>query len=63
MSTLVQQRDDLKRRLFNAETELRELREYLRSDKFEWPNNDYVYVRTDILPKIEAVLNALVFPE
>jgi hypothetical protein len=37
-----------------------ELEAYLLSAKFAGPDNDYVHVRTDLLPKLAHVRSALV---
>lgn len=37
-----------------------ELEAYLLSDKFHGPDNDYVNVRTDMLPKLAAIKAELV---
>jgi len=36
-----------------------ELEAYLLSSKFHGPDNDYVHVRTDLLPKLARVRSAL----
>jgi hypothetical protein len=37
-----------------------ELEAYLLSDKFHGPDNDFVHVRTDMLPKLAQVRSALI---
>ena len=37
-----------------------ELEAYLLSSKFSAPGNDYVHVRTDLLPKLARVRSALI---
>jgi hypothetical protein len=37
-----------------------ELEAYLLSSKFHGPDNDYVHVRTDLLPKLAQVRSALI---
>lgn len=45
--------------LRDARELVEELEAYLLSSKFHGPDNDYVHVRTDILPKLAHVRSAL----
>lgn len=48
-------REALQATLRQVREELLDITRYLSSSKFSAPDADYVYVRTDILPKIERV--------
>ncbi len=52
---ITQERDAAQEKIRDLEDRLRDLEHYLLSDKFSWPENDYVHVRTDILPKISTI--------
>lgn len=46
-----------------ARQNLVELEAYLLSSKFQGPGNDYVHVRTDILPKLREIRSDLPLSE
>ncbi len=52
---LLIERDEAQEQLRRAREELIELETYLTSPKFAWPDNDYVHVKTDILPKLSRI--------
>jgi hypothetical protein len=56
---LTEERDDARKALRSARADLLDIMLHLSSSKFAWPDNDYVHVRTDILPEIEAVRFAM----
>jgi hypothetical protein len=55
IARLISERDEAQQTLRDAFYMLTELEHYLTSAKFNGPDNDYVHVRTDILPKIAQV--------
>lgn len=46
---------DLRQQLKDVQRQLLDIEVYLTTPKFQGPDNDYVHVRTDILPKIIGV--------
>ena len=46
--------------LRDARDIIEELELYLLSSKFHGPDNDYVHVRTDLLPRLARVRGALI---
>lgn len=48
-------RDELRALVRQVREELLDISLYLNSAKFSGADNDYVHVKTDILPKIERV--------
>lgn len=44
------------RDVWELECDILDIALYLRSDKFQGTENDYIHVSTDILPKINALL-------
>lgn len=59
IARLTAARDTARGQLATAEAELSAILAYLQSDKFAWPDSDYVHVRTDILPKLAALRGQL----
>lgn len=57
---LMQERDEALATIRAAREQLTDLQRYLTSDKFQGPDNDYVHVRTDVLPKIADVCFTLI---
>jgi len=57
---LLQERDEALATIRAARKQLTDLQHYLTSDKFQGPDNDYVHVRTDILPKIMGIFFTLI---
>ena len=55
IARLTQERDEALATIRKVREELIALSHYLQSSKFTAPDCDYVHVRTDILPKINAV--------
>lgn len=55
INRLIKERDELQHCLSYIERMLTDLTLYLTSDKFAWPDKDYAHVRTDMLPRIEAI--------
>lgn len=53
-------RDEAWQAMRDARDMLSELERYLTSSKFAGADNDYVHVRTDILPKIARARFALI---
>jgi hypothetical protein len=49
---------ELERRLANVREMLTETMTYLTTDKFAGVENDYVHVRTDMLPRLGEIRNA-----
>lgn len=49
---LTAQRDNARDTLKTAHDELTDILVYLSSDKFARPDNDYVHISTDIMPKL-----------
>jgi hypothetical protein len=45
----------LRDQLAEAEAAIREMQNYLLSSKFQGDGNDYVHVRTDMLPKLSSL--------
>lgn len=56
---LTQERATALATIEGAKDELDGILAYLCSDKFAWPDSDYVHVRTDIMPKLLALRSAL----
>ncbi|VTZ26214.1 conserved hypothetical protein [Methylocella tundrae] len=53
---VIRERDEAHQQLRQVRHMLRDIEHYLTSTKFtNSPDDDYVHVRTDILPKIAAV--------
>jgi hypothetical protein len=52
---LEQERWLLREQLTSARKQVAAIEAYLLSDKFHGPENDYVHVRTDMLPKLAAL--------
>lgn len=59
IARLISERDEARAVIRDARNALTDIERYLSSAKFVWPQNDYVHVRTDILPKIASVRFAL----
>lgn len=55
IARLTNERDDARDVIRRARDALTEIELYLTSSKFWAPGDDYVHVRTDMLPKISAV--------
>ena len=53
------ERLDWMEKAVNAEVALRELLQYLGTSKFQGVDNDFIYVSTDLYPKLVNVYNAL----
>jgi hypothetical protein len=51
---------DLRYQLAEAQKAVIELQNYLLSSKFQGVDNDYVHVRTDMLPKLDVLRTALI---
>jgi septation ring formation regulator EzrA len=51
---LQKENEELHQQLRDVREQLAEIERYLSSSKFQGPENDYVHVRTDILPKIRT---------
>jgi ATP-dependent RNA circularization protein (DNA/RNA ligase family) len=60
IARLTTERLDAIEQLGAARALLEELEAYLLSSKFAGPDNDYVHVRTDMLPKLAQVRSALI---
>jgi len=54
---LTNERNSALQELFLKNEAIIELLKYYSSDKFNWPENDYAHVRTDLLPRLQALLN------
>jgi hypothetical protein len=59
IARMTAERDTARGQLAEAESELAAILAYLATDKFAWPDSDYVHVRTDILPKLQRLRAAL----
>ena len=62
IAKLTRQRANALEALRDARELVEELEAYLLSSKFHGPDNDYVHVRTDLLPKLAHVRGALLEP-
>ena len=60
IARLTSERDEAQQTLRDARELVLELEAYLLSSKFAGPGNDYVHVRTDLLPKLAHVRGALI---
>jgi transcription elongation factor GreA-like protein len=60
IAKLTTERRELLEQLRDARDMVAELEAYLLSSKFAGPDNDFVHVRTDLLPKISRVKGALI---
>ena len=60
IARLTTERADAIEQLGAARALVLELEAYLLSSKFAGPDNDYVHVRTDMLPKLAQVRSALI---
>jgi len=60
IARLTTERADAIEQLDAARALVLELEAYLLSSKFAGPDNDYVHVRTDMLPKLAQVRSALI---
>ena len=59
---LQRERDEALEALEQTDKRLREIQAYLMSAKFCAPDSDYVFVSTDILPKIKSArLQTIIF--
>ena len=59
IARLTNERGEALEALAHARAMVCELEAYLLSPKFHGPDNDYVHVRTDILPKLAQLRGAL----
>lgn len=55
IARLTQDRNEAAAKLKAVQEELIALEAYLTSSKFQGPDNDYVHVRTDLLPKLSTI--------
>ena len=55
IARLTQERDAAQTTIRETRDALLEIILYLRSDKFRWPDQDYVFVSTDMLPKLNEL--------
>jgi hypothetical protein len=60
IARLTTDRNEALEQLSAARELILELEAYLLSAKFAGPDNDYVHVRTDLLPKLAHVRGALI---
>jgi hypothetical protein len=60
IARLTTDRNDAIEQLSAARELVLELEAYLLGPKFHGPDNDYVHVRTDLLPKLAHVRSALI---
>ena len=60
IARLTTERRELLEQLRDARDMIAELEAYLLSSKFAGPDNDFMHVRTDLLPKISRVKGALI---
>jgi hypothetical protein len=50
------ERDAKSCQLAEIQRELLDLMIYLQTDKFAWPDQDYVHIRTDLMPKLQSLM-------
>lgn len=50
----------LQEQVITARRQVEVLQDYFLSDKFQGLNNDYVHVRTDVLPKLAWIKSQLI---
>jgi hypothetical protein len=55
IQSLTMQRDAAREALQNAQAELNDLLVYLESSKFRGDGDDYIYITTDLKPKLMAL--------
>ena len=59
IAKLTQDRNEARSVISETECELIALLCYLETDKFSGPDNDYIHIRTDLLPKLQRISNTL----
>ena len=52
---LIRERDEYAAQVKDARGTLIDIMHYLQTPKFHGPDNDYVHVRTDMMPKLIAL--------
>lgn len=52
------ERDDADRKLMDVHERLVNLKVYLQSTKFQGDDADFVHVRTDIMPRLDDIIDA-----